>query len=58
MLDEKSADYFRHRKQAELKAAKSAGSEAARRVHRELARSYARLLNTASAEAGPRRSPQ
>jgi hypothetical protein len=44
MVDQNSADYFRRRERAERAAAKSAGSEAARRVHQELAQNYADLL--------------
>jgi hypothetical protein len=44
MLDQESQDYFRRRERAERAAAKSAASNAARRVHQELARSYSELL--------------
>jgi hypothetical protein len=44
MFDQQSADYFRQREFAERAAAKNAPSKAARRVHQELARSYAELL--------------
>jgi hypothetical protein len=37
-------DYFRWREQAERAAAKNAQSEAARRVHQELAQEYAELI--------------
>jgi hypothetical protein len=43
MLDQDSLDYFRRRERAERAAAKRAASEAARRVHQELAQSYAQL---------------
>ena len=36
-------DYFRRREQAERAAAKNAMSDAARRVHQELAQEYAEL---------------
>lgn len=44
MLDQDSADYFRRRERSERAAAKSALSESARRIHQELAESYAQLL--------------
>ena len=44
MLDQISQAYFRRREQAERAAAKKAESEAARRVHQELAQSYAEML--------------
>ncbi len=50
MLDEESLDYFRRRERAERAAAKNAASDAARRVHQELALEYAELLRRS---AGP-----
>ena len=44
MLDQASQDYFRRREQMERAAAEHAASDAARRVHQELARNYAALL--------------
>jgi len=44
LADQKSMDYFRRREQAERAAAKNAQSEAARRVHQELAQEYAELI--------------
>jgi hypothetical protein len=44
MFDQKSADYFRRRELAERAAAKSAASQAARRIHQELAQEYVQLL--------------
>ncbi len=44
MIDEQSADYLRKRERAERAAAKYAASNAARRVHQELAQNYAELL--------------
>ena len=44
MLDGRSLEYFRRRERAERAAAKQAASEAARRVHQELAQQYAALL--------------
>ncbi len=44
MVDQQSADYFRKRELAERAAAKSAASDAARRVHQELAQNYAELV--------------
>ena len=44
MHESESEDYLRRREAAERAAAKSATSEAARRAHQELARSYAELL--------------
>jgi hypothetical protein len=43
MADHESLDYFRRRERSERAAAKNAASEAARRVHQELAQSYAEL---------------
>jgi hypothetical protein len=44
LVDQKSMDYFRRRELAERAAAKNAQSEAARRVHQELAQEYADLI--------------
>ena len=44
MIDQDSSDYFRRRELAERAAAKNAQTEAARRVHQELAQGYAELL--------------
>ena len=44
MNEHQSIDYFRRREQAERAAAKKAQSEAARRVHQELAQEYAGLI--------------
>ena len=44
MLEQDSADYFRRRERTERAAAKNALTEAARRIHEELAESYARRL--------------
>ena len=44
MADQSTMDYFRWREQAERAAAKNADSEAARRVHQELAQEYADLI--------------
>jgi hypothetical protein len=44
-------DYFRWREQAERAAAKNAQSEAARRVHQELAQEYAELIRGTSLSA-------
>lgn len=44
MLDYESQDYFRRREIAERAAAKNAVTEAARRVHQELAQEYAELI--------------
>jgi hypothetical protein len=43
MVDEGSREYFRQRERMERAAAKSASSEAARRVHQELAQGYSVL---------------
>jgi hypothetical protein len=40
-------EYLRRREMAERAAAKKAASDAARRVHQELAQSYAELLRRA-----------
>lgn len=45
MLDHESQDYLRRRELAERAAAKNAVTEAARRVHQELAQGYAKLLH-------------
>jgi hypothetical protein len=42
--DHESADYLRRREFAERAAAKNAVTEAARRVHQELAQNYAERL--------------
>ena len=44
MVDQQSAEYFRKRERTERAAAQIAASDAARRVHQELAQSYAELL--------------
>jgi hypothetical protein len=44
VFDRESQDYFRRRERSERAAAKNAVSEAARRVHQELAQGYAKLL--------------
>lgn len=44
MLDEETLEYFRRRERAERSAAKNAESDAARRVHQELAQEYSELL--------------
>jgi hypothetical protein len=43
MLDPNAQDYFRKREIAERAAAERADSEIARRIHQELAQSYAEL---------------
>jgi hypothetical protein len=43
-LDQNSQNYFRRREEIEKAAAKNASSDAARRVHQELAHEYAALL--------------
>jgi hypothetical protein len=43
-LNQQSIDYFRRRELAERSAAKKAQSEAARRIHQELAQEYAGLI--------------
>jgi hypothetical protein len=44
VLDHETQDYFRRRELAERAAAKNAVTEAARRVHQELAQEYAELI--------------
>lgn len=44
MSNFESQDYFRRRERAERAAAKNAATEAARRIHQELAQGYAALL--------------
>lgn len=51
MVDQGGMDYFRWREQAERAAAKNARSEAARRVHQELAQEYAELIRGTSLSA-------
>jgi hypothetical protein len=46
-LDQESIDYFKLREQVERAAAETAGSEAARRAHIELADGYAALVRQA-----------
>lgn len=46
MINQDSVDYFRRRERVERAAAKKASSEAARRVHQELAQNYAALLRS------------
>ncbi len=53
MLDQEAADYFRRRERSERAAAKNAPSEAARRIHQELAESYAQLLQGRGVELRP-----
>lgn len=48
MLDMESQEYFRRRERVERAAAKSATSEAARRVHQEMAREYSERLQSDS----------
>lgn len=43
MLEPDDREYFRRREATERAAAKKAGSEAARRVHQQLAQNYADL---------------
>jgi len=44
MSNSESHDYFRRRERAERAAAKNAATEAARRIHQQLAQGYAALL--------------
>ncbi len=44
MSDQQSLEYFRRRERAERAAAKHAASEAARRIHQELAQGYAERI--------------
>jgi hypothetical protein len=44
VIDQESMDYFRRRELAERAAAKNAMSQAARRIHQELAQEYVQLL--------------
>lgn len=44
MSHQESLEYFRRRERAERAAAKHAASEAARRVHQELAQGYAERI--------------
>jgi len=44
MIEQESADYFRRREMTERAAAKKAVSEAARRVHQQLAQRYSEML--------------
>ena len=54
MLDQNSADYFRRRERSERAAAKKALSEAARRIHQELAEHYAQLVRGPGPDRRPR----
>ena len=47
MSNQDSLEYFRRRERAERAAAKQAASEAARRIHQELAQGYAERLRNA-----------
>jgi hypothetical protein len=49
MLQPDDREYFRRREASERAAAKKAGSEAARRIHQQLAQNYADLVRSASA---------
>lgn len=51
LVDHSAVDYFRSREQAERSAAKHAQSEAARRIHQQLAQEYARLIRGANLSA-------
>ena len=51
MLNPESQDYFRRRERAERAAAKNARTEAARRIHQELALGYAAKLRVAMDES-------
>ena len=50
-MDSDSVEYFRNRERTERAAAKKAASEAARRVHQELAQGYAALAREGSIAA-------
>jgi hypothetical protein len=51
LFDHASVDYFRRREQAERAAAKHARSDAARRIHQELAQEYADLIRGVTVSA-------
>lgn len=53
-MNSESHDYFRRRELAERAAAKSAASDAARRIHQELAQGYAALLRDPLKSMPPR----
>jgi len=55
MVDRESKAYFIARERQELEAAVAAKSVAAREIHRELARNYARRARAAEADAGQER---
>jgi hypothetical protein len=58
MSDSESHDYFRRRERAERAAAKNAATEAARRIHQQLAQGYAALLRKPGASPNqPTASP-
>jgi plasmid stabilization system protein ParE len=44
MMNSEAQDYYRHRERIERAAAKAAATEAARRIHQQLAQGYAALL--------------
>lgn len=52
IVTQNSIEYFRQRELAERAAAKNATSDAARRVHQELAQSYAELARESQSHNG------
>ena len=56
-MHEESAEYYRARERAELAAAKTATCPEARRAHEEMAKAYAKLVETREAhEVSPAHS--
>jgi hypothetical protein len=53
MSNSESHDYFRRRERAERAAAKNAATEAARRIHQQLAQGYAALLRKFDSSSRP-----
>jgi len=51
MSHSESHDYFRRRERAERAAAKNAATDAARRIHQQLAQGYAALLRNLDTSA-------
>jgi hypothetical protein len=54
VVDQESQEYFRRRELIERAAAKNASTQAARRVHQELAQEYAQLLRGTDVSAPAR----
>ena len=53
MINSEAQDYYRRRERIERAAAKSAASDAARRIHQQLAQGYAALLHRTAGKPTP-----